>query len=224
MANREREQFKWRSEGMAQALRIAEKEGIEGLRQNLHARGIMGSDFPYDKEALKTISNNLKTLQQTSIRITIAACLKNVFEFGPKRIKRFFDEYDKFLAYLDHGWIEWADVVSGLKKDLVGVDYSENPKWLVNAKDYSRPNSDDMYTPDDFISPQDWSQLLQDLGYTDWQDPVTPSKHYIRSGDGSLKLFEYDGQKDQVRMYDFLDGIRYTVLAWGLADEGEGET
>ena len=223
MAKKQTEYDRGRWDMLSLCLKLGREGGIEAIEEQAKLRGVIGDVYPITKEQAKKISEGMKATLETSLRVVIMTVLHNDFGFGEKRIQRFMRQYDKFIHYLDHGWVAWIDVVEELKKDLkLEIGYDENSEWFTDRLSYTSPEAEDIFTPDDFICPADWSQLLQDLGYTDWQDKTIPSKHYIRSGDGSLKLFEYDGQADQVRMYEFLNGIRYAVQTWGLADEKEG--
>lgn len=221
MASKQKEYDRGWASGLDFANRLVDEGGPQALKDQIKVRGIISEPIPWKAADLDRLLETIKQLASASLRVAIIAVLHDQFGFGQKRVQKFNDAYSKFLDYLDRGWISWFDITERLRKEL---DLNlEDSEWLHDDR-YERPDAEDVYTPDDFINPIDWSQLLQDLGYSDWQDKTTPTKHYIRTGDGSQLLWTYDGQYEQVRLYDFLDGIRYAVQTWGLADEKEGET
>lgn len=217
MANKQKEYDRGRNDGFNFALKYAQKYGVDGLEDQARIRGIIGLPVPYTKEEMDEMAIATKVVMSSSIRVGILSVLHDAFGFGEKRLRRFNESYDKLFDYLSHGWIAWMDLIEELKK-TVNIDI-EDCEWFHGGLSYNRPDDKDIYSPDDFISPADWSQLMQDLGYTDYTDSTNPLKHWIRSADGSQLLWEYEGQAGQVRLYDFLDGIRYAMQNWGLADE-----
>ena len=223
MANKQKEYDRGFANGLDFAMRLVEEGGPQALKDQIRIRGIVGSPVPWKAKDLDEMFQNVKIATSASVRVGILSVLHDEFGFGEKRLQKFNDAFDKLFDYMSHGWVQWMDIVDDLK-ETVPLAVGNDTEWFSNTLKYNRPEEKDIYTQDDFICPEDWSQLLQDLGYTDYQDPITPTKHYIRTGDGSQLLWEYDGQYQQVHWYDFLDGIRYAVQAWGLADEKEGET
>lgn len=207
MANKQKEYDRGRADGLMFAYRLVKEGGEKALADHIRLRGYFGGKIsPFTAEEIDDMARQIKELTTTGLRVAMIAVLRDEFGFGKVRVQRFVDAFDKFSDYLGHGWMDFMDIIKQLEEQL---DLHFDDRVYKYALSYVRPDCADVYTPDDFISPAEWSKLLQDLDYTDWQDPTTPSKHYIRTADGSQLLCEYDGQYEQVRLYDFLDGMRY---------------
>ena len=204
---KQKEYDRGRADGMVFALRLVTEGGVKALADHIRLRGYFGGKIsPFTAEEIDDIAQQIKDLTATGLRVAMIAVLRDEFGFGKVRVQRFVDAFDKFSDYLGHGWMDFMDIINQLEEQL-GIKFDD--RVYEYALQYQRPDCADIYTPDDFISPDDWSRLLQELNYTDWQDPEIKTRHYIRTADGSEKLFEYDGQAEQVQLYDFLSGVLY---------------
>ena len=208
MGKKEKEYDRGRADGLDFALKLVKEGGQKALEEQIRIRGIFGRDYPMTHEDKVQLASNMKGLFETSMRVMIISILHSEFGFGNKRIEKFMIQYDKFLDYLDRGWLDWMDVIQQLRKENVSVEVGDmDPNFFYSPQTkYNRPDDEDIYG-DDFICPEDWSRMLQDLDLTDHRDSKITSKHYLYQG--GEKLYEYDGQYQQVRLYDFLDGVRY---------------
>lgn len=107
-----------RNEGMAYALRIAEKEGIEALRADLEKRRVIGLKLQIPQKEIERASNQIKV--QTVNRVLLLACmvLRDEFEFGGKRLGRFIDRFNlKTSCMLMDDGVTWEDIRDTLHEE-----------------------------------------------------------------------------------------------------------
>lgn len=83
-----------RMAGMAYALGIAEKKGIDGLRKELQMRGALRVGLLIDNDRLDKAFEILATTLYGNIMTTALSALADSEGFGEKRLRRFKEAYD----------------------------------------------------------------------------------------------------------------------------------
>ena len=99
-----------RMEGMAQALRIAEEKGIEGLRSEIRMRGITGLPCAVPKKALDECIVNIKENTVDTVLIMAAYVLHWKFGWGKIRLDRFIREFNFQAECLTEDYCSWDDL------------------------------------------------------------------------------------------------------------------
>lgn len=77
-----------RMDGMAYALRIAKKEGVEGLDKELKRRGITGLGLPASHKEIDHELDKIKMQVLDTVLAMSCLVLRDEFGFGEKRLKK----------------------------------------------------------------------------------------------------------------------------------------
>lgn len=111
-----------RMAGMAYALGIAEKKGIDGLRKELQMRGALRVGLLIDNDRLDKAFEILATTLYGNIMTTALSALADSEGFGEKRLRRFKEAYDyksmclvSLDQYAEH-FVTFEDMAIDLKK------------------------------------------------------------------------------------------------------------
>lgn len=91
----DRKAYRMRMDGMAYALRVAEKDGIEGLRDEVKARGAVFIPLEVTREAVQELNDFLGDRILNRFRVTMLFTLNEVFGFGKERLLRFYEAFGK---------------------------------------------------------------------------------------------------------------------------------
>lgn len=119
MARNKEEQA--RLEGMAQALRIAKANGIEGLEADLKMRNITGLPCRVSKSVLDECVTRIKNNMVDTFTIMVAYTLHCKFGYGPKRLDRFIREFNFQAECLSDDYCTWEDQIEVLRQEC-GLD------------------------------------------------------------------------------------------------------
>lgn len=117
------EYMKGRNEGMAFALQIAEKKGIEGLKEECRFRGATHVPSQIPKEVFDEYEQRVKACTIDTVMSMSFIALVDSFGFGKKRLERFRDEFEHYCRQLVGEYVTWSDIVEALKEEK-GVDIS----------------------------------------------------------------------------------------------------
>lgn len=112
-----------RREGMAYALRIAKKKGIEALEEDLKMRNAIGLPVGVDRKALNQFTENVKFNTVDTMVILMAVTLHDEFGFGEKRVQRAIDRFMFKANCLDEDYTTWQEQIEILKEEL-GIELS----------------------------------------------------------------------------------------------------
>lgn len=112
-----------RNEGMAFALQIAEKKGIDGLREECRFRGATSVPSQIPKEVYDEYEQRVKSCTIDTVMSMSLIALVDSFGFGKKRLERFRDEFEHYCQQLVGEYVSWPDIVEALKEEK-GVDIS----------------------------------------------------------------------------------------------------
>ena len=116
--NKMREYERGREDGLLLALRIVEKDGIEGLRREIRFRGATGIHTSLAAKDLDEASQKIKDLTMDCFMVLSIASLHDVFGFGEKRIQRWAKKFNEGAEYLAEGLATWQDYIDGIKEQL----------------------------------------------------------------------------------------------------------
>lgn len=110
-------QMQARMDGMAYALRIAKKEGIEGLEEELKRRGITGVNLPASHKEIDQELDKIKMQVLDTVLAMSCLVLRNEFHFGEKRLNRFKERFNFETSCLEDGHTTWVDVLEMVRKE-----------------------------------------------------------------------------------------------------------
>lgn len=102
---------------MAYALRIAKREGIEGLEEELKRRGITGVNLPASHKEIDQELDKIKMQVLDTVLAMSCLVLRNEFCFGEKRLNRFKERFNFETSCLEDGHITWADVLEMIRNE-----------------------------------------------------------------------------------------------------------
>ena len=123
--------IRWRDEGLALAIRIAEREEKEGgnvlqaLRKELRFRRASGVNSNMTYKELEKASG---TIKEFTIQTVLAMCMIVLWEqygFGQKRLTRFMQEFLVHSLALAGGEIDWIDILDCLHAET-GIELQMN--------------------------------------------------------------------------------------------------
>lgn len=106
-----------RMDGMAYALRIAKKEGVEGLDKELKRRGITGLGLPASHKEIDHELDKIKMQVLDTVLAMSCLVLRDEFGFGEKRLKKFKERFVLKTECLQDGRCTWADVLETVKEE-----------------------------------------------------------------------------------------------------------
>ena len=112
-----------RNDGLAMALRIAEEDGIEGLRREIKFRGVTGIHTTLAKKELDRASKQIKEMTLDTMIVLAVATLHDEFDFGQKRCQRFMDRLELKAGCLIDNLATWPDYIKAIK-DEIGLELS----------------------------------------------------------------------------------------------------
>ncbi len=112
-----------RNDGLAMALRIAESEGIEGLRKEIEFRKVSGIHTALAKKELDQAAAKIKEMTLDTMVVMAIATLHDEFDFGQKRCQRFMDRMELKVGCLVDDLATWPDYIQSIK-DEIGLELS----------------------------------------------------------------------------------------------------
>lgn len=112
-----------RNDGLAMALRIAEEDGVEGLRKEIKFRGVTGIHTTLAKKELDQASKQIKEMTLDTMIVLAVATLHDEFDFGQKRCQRFMDRLELKAGCLIDDLATWTDYIKAIK-DEIGLELS----------------------------------------------------------------------------------------------------
>lgn len=110
-------QMQARMDGMAYALRVAQKEGVEGLEKELKRRGITGINLPVSHKEIDKELDKIKMQVLDTVLAMSFLVLRNEFCFGEKRLNRFKERFNFETSCLEDGHTTWADVLEMIRNE-----------------------------------------------------------------------------------------------------------
>ena len=116
-----------RREGMSYALRVAKKNGVEGLENELHRRNASEVPLRITKAQMQQYSESVKENVVNHILLLSLVTLRDEFEFGARRLKQFQERFTDKASCIAGDWTTWEEQVKVLAEE-VGIEYVEYMK------------------------------------------------------------------------------------------------
>lgn len=107
-----------RMEGMAYALRIAKKDGIEELERELKKRGITGISLNCSHKELETATVNMRNMMFDTFMCFSIGILHDCFGFGPTRARKFQQKFLEGSELLADGTLSWEKIIESTEDAL----------------------------------------------------------------------------------------------------------
>ena len=112
---------KGREDGLAMAMEIVQKGGVEALEREIRFRNLTRIRTPLDLEELNQATDKIKrNTISTVIALTIAT-LMDEFGLGKERIRRFRNRFDMKAECVMDDLVTWSDLVADIEK-RAGID------------------------------------------------------------------------------------------------------
>lgn len=194
--------YKGRDEGLGIALRILEGGGdAESIRKEIMFRERTGITIGLSNEELDKASRKVKALTVGTMKIAFAAAVSDSYGFGPKRLRKVLDSFEKLTEYMDNGWLYWLDMVEELKaRYKIDLSIEEGETML---RHYSHPASDDLWEEPDLVRKPDWDCVLKETGFTEGVSKDGNPCIF----DGPVPLLEYHDEYEKVDAFCMLQGV-----------------
>lgn len=110
-----------RTEGMEFALRLAKDKGIEELEKEVRFRNRTGVSLNLTRQEIASGSENIKNMTFDTMLAMSMMVLRDEFDFGKIRLRRFKDRFTEKTASLVDDYCTWLDIVDTLKEET-GID------------------------------------------------------------------------------------------------------
>lgn len=95
MGKKENEIINLRNEGMAYALRIAKKDGIEELEKQVKMRGYLKCSVRFTQEEIQQSIDNIADRVYNNMLTMVYAVMHDLHGWGRQRLLRFKQEFDR---------------------------------------------------------------------------------------------------------------------------------
>lgn len=107
-----------RISGLQRGLEIAEKEGIEGLREEVNFRCKTKIPLAWDRKDLGDAMQEIQDNMLSTIMLMSVFVLRDEFGFGKKRGKRFTDKFIENSKQLLSKDLNWPDIKEAMEEEL----------------------------------------------------------------------------------------------------------
>lgn len=107
-----------RLDGMDYALRRIEKIGTEEFRKELKTRYRSGISIQITPKELSDASDRIKEMCLDTVLTMATLVLHDEFDFGKKRVQRFYDRFMKKADCLRGDFVTWQDYSDIIKEEL----------------------------------------------------------------------------------------------------------
>jgi hypothetical protein len=126
-----------RLEGMAQAYRIAQTKGMEGLKQDIEMRKATGIPVGVSPSAIDESIRRIKENTVDTVRILAAMTLRDEFGFGKTRLDRFVQRFNLKTECLQEEYVTWEDMTKALKEELgITFEIRKNEDNVTDTQAY----------------------------------------------------------------------------------------
>lgn len=126
-----------RNEGLAYALRIAEVDGVEGLKREVESRRVTGISINVSHKELEEACASMRMMMFDTMRMCVIGILTDRWGFGAKRIGQFMDDFDEACELLDKGVIEWQGIRDRINERYgMYLDIRDNDKNTIIQRRY----------------------------------------------------------------------------------------
>lgn len=107
-----------RNDGLHLALRIVKERGVEGLEEEIRFRNITGIHTQYAKKDLEKATMRIKEMTVDTLTVLSVATLRDEFDFGKKRCKRFIDRMNLKAECLLADMVTWQDLIDNIEEEM----------------------------------------------------------------------------------------------------------
>ena len=107
-----------RNDGLAMALMIVERDGVDALREEIQFRGVTGIHTALAKKELDKATHQIKERTLSTMLVISVATLHDEFEFGAKRCQRFIDRMNLKAECLVDDMATWGDYIKTIEKEI----------------------------------------------------------------------------------------------------------
>lgn len=126
-----------RQEGMAQAYRIAQTRGIDGLKKEIEIRKLTGIPVGISPSALEESVRRIKENTIDTVNILTAMTLHDEFGSGASRIERFRKRFDFKTECLMENYVTWLEMINTLKEETgVTFEIRKNEADVADTQAY----------------------------------------------------------------------------------------
>lgn len=105
-----------RREGMLYAARIVEKDGLEGLQEEIKKRGISGININVSHKEMEAATGQMRNMMMDTIMAFSMGILHDRFGFGHDRLQKFMDAFVEGADLLNSGTITWNDIIDNTEE------------------------------------------------------------------------------------------------------------
>lgn len=107
-----------RAQGIAFALRIAEKDGIEALREEAKKRNITGVSLNISHKELEKATINMRNMMFDTFLCFTVGILHDCYGFGEKRAREFVEHFNEGAKFIEDGVLSWQQVIENTEEAL----------------------------------------------------------------------------------------------------------
>lgn len=111
MSVKMKKEDRYRFDGMDYALRIAKKDGGEGLEKEIKKRGITGISINLSHKEMERATENMRNMMFDTFMCFTLGILHDEFGIGPERAQRFIDKFLEGVELMDQGVITWQQII-----------------------------------------------------------------------------------------------------------------
>ena len=107
-----------REDGLNLAYSIVKERGIEGLEEELRFRNVTGIHTMLAKKDLDKAKKKIKEMTVDTFTVLSVATLRDEFEFGAKRCKRFIERMNLKAECLMDDMVSWQDFIDNIEEEM----------------------------------------------------------------------------------------------------------
>lgn len=119
-----------RREGMAYALDVAKKRGLEECERDLKMRGATQMPLSMPKKAVDEAVERIRNCTLDTVLILTLVTLRDEFGFGEKRLRQFMKRFDSKTDCLTGDFATWQDM-----KDILSEECNIHLEIRANDED-----------------------------------------------------------------------------------------
>lgn len=110
-----------RKDGLLLALKLVKEGGLENLEKEISFRSLTGINTALARKDLDRASDPIKAMVIDTVCVMSIHVLHDEFGFGPSRIQRFMERFQEKADCLEHGNLDWDDIVK-INQEELGID------------------------------------------------------------------------------------------------------
>ena len=126
-------EMQYRNDGMAFAYKIAKEQGIEALEKEIAYRNAKMMPSAVQRKDIEKFENEVKQNCLDTVLIMALINLRDEFEFGKVRLKRFKERFSLKTECLQDGDINWEDLRGALLEET-GIETELRDDFLARRK------------------------------------------------------------------------------------------